>query len=419
MNKSEQGITILALVITIIVLLILAGISIGAITGNNGLIGQAQSAKEETEIAQWEERIDTSIIQTEGDKRNPSMDDIIQGLIEKDIIDNASQVNKQTGVITTNEPSYDISGKLDDYIPFGPGIVAEKNEEYKDENGDIATIPKGFEILPEADTVNEGLVIQDEVGNQFVWIPVDDYSKFVRQAGYGDGTPQSWPSDDYGETDSTGINNKLKETQTTKEEAIAMYKSVKNHGGFYIGRFETGKDESGKAVIRKGVTPYNNVPWSVTKSMTEDEEIDGTENGAIEQARYFDTANKYTSVTSTLCYSVQWDAIMNFIDPNYITNAEIGTPNCVEDSYIRDSSGKGWHDQDDVTNTGYYEVNHIYDLAGNVREWTMECYGPANRGIRGGEYLYSGSKMPSSYRSGWSATTFSPRVGFRITLYIN
>lgn len=41
MNKSEQGITILALVITIIVLLILAGISIGAITGNNGLIGQA------------------------------------------------------------------------------------------------------------------------------------------------------------------------------------------------------------------------------------------------------------------------------------------------------------------------------------------------------------------------------------------
>ena len=417
MNKSEQGITILALVITIIVLLILAGISIGAITGNNGLIGQAQSAKEETEIAQWEERIDTSIIQIEGDKRNPSMDDIIQGLIEKDIIDNASQVNKQTGVITTNEPSYDISGKLDDYIPFGPGIVAEKNEEYKDENGDIATIPKGFEILPEADIVNKGLVIQDEEGNQFVWIPVDDYTKFQRQAGYSNNAPESLSN--YAEAGESGTNSKVAETAITQAEARAMYQSVEDYGGFYIGRFETGKDENGKAVVRKGVTPYNCVPWSVTEEMTEDENIDGTENGAIEQARYFSTAKKYTSVTSTLCYSVQWDAALNFIDPKYITEAEaIGKPSCDETSYLRDSTGKGWYNQSNPTNTGYYQVKNIYDLAGNVDEWTMESSSTVYRISRGGYCSDSGSDDPSSRRGMYPPDNDYSNNGFRITLYL-
>ena len=178
---------------------------------------------------------------------------------------------------------------------------------------------------------------------------MDDYSKFVRQEGYSYTEPQSYLLD-CGEANSAGENenqngDKVEETDTTQAEAMAMYKSVKDYGGFYIGRFETGKDEEGKAVIRKGVTVYNKVPWSVTESLTEKEEIDGTENGAIEQARYFDTANGYTSVTSTLCYGVQWDAALNYIDPNYITNAEaIGKPSCEETSYVRDSTGKGWYD---------------------------------------------------------------------------
>ncbi len=64
--KSQKGITILALVITIIVLLILAGITIGAITGNNGLIGQAQTAKTNTEREQIREQIDVMVIQSIG-----------------------------------------------------------------------------------------------------------------------------------------------------------------------------------------------------------------------------------------------------------------------------------------------------------------------------------------------------------------
>ena len=152
--------------------------------------------------------------------------------------------------------------------------------------------------------------------------------------------------------------------------------------------------------------------------MTEDEEIDGTENGAIEQARYFDSRYANQSVVSTLCYSVQWDAALNFIDPNYITNATIGTPACSEDSYVRDSTDQGWYSQDDVTETGYYEIKNIYDLAGNVTEWTMESYDTNGRVLRGGEYGSLGSEYPSSNRSNSSPDFTFPVVGFRVTLYL-
>ena len=143
-NEKQQGITLIALVVTIVILLILAGISIGALTGDNGIIDQAHTAKEDTES--WEEQIDLAIIDAEKKHRNPSMSDIKEELKNKGVIKDDSQVDDETGAITTNEPAYTIEGKLDDYIPFGPGQIAEKNEIYTDENGDTATIPKGFEV---------------------------------------------------------------------------------------------------------------------------------------------------------------------------------------------------------------------------------------------------------------------------------
>ena len=189
MNKSKnlksknKGITLIALVVTIVVLLILAGISIGALTGDNGIINQAHTAKEDTEIASWEEQIDLAIIDAENKHRNPTLDDIKEELKNKGVIDDYSQVDKD-GVITTNEPSYEIAGKLDDYVPFGPGKFANKNEEYTDETSEeeykTVTVPEGFKILEEASKIDDGLVIEDKKGNQFVWIPVSDINDMAQ-----------------------------------------------------------------------------------------------------------------------------------------------------------------------------------------------------------------------------------------------
>ena len=461
MNKKEkrskienQGITLIALVITIIVLLILAGVSIAMLTGQNGILSQAQNAAEQTEIANAKEQAQMDILEWQSDQlekgESADLDNtIIKGILTgKDYVGTAGEDS-----FTTKNGKYTIP--YSDLYTNGnnqgggsenageeiskPSSWPEDDEiiAISDGKGNTIPLPNDFNYVGGDKT--SGLVISDapgddldntKQGNQFVWIPVDDYSKFVRQEGYDNTEPQSYLSN-CGEANSAGENenqngDKVEETGTTEAEAVAMYKSVKDYGGFYIGRFETGKDESGNVVIRKGVTPCTEVPWSSTKSMTEDENIDGTENGAIEQARYFATLKGYTSVTSTLCYGVQWDAALNYIDPKYITNAEaIGKPSCEETSYVRDSSGKGnYSDSDSTNNLGQtgakeeYNVKNIYDLAGNVYEWTMESYNTDSRVYRGGSYINSGSGYPSSFRVVSYPDNTDPICGFRTTLYL-
>lgn len=93
--------------------------------------------------------------------------------------------------------------------------------------------------------------------------------------------------------------------------------------------------------------------------------------GAVKLAKEFAEKNNYRGVTSTLCYSVQWDATMQFMDNNYIS----GT--CEDSSYVRNSAGRGHYDANSPTTTGSkleYAEKNIYDMAGNVSEWTMEAY---------------------------------------------
>ena len=85
--KKETGITLLALVITIIVLLILAGITISAITGDNGIIGNAGQAKEETEIANEREIVEKATVQAMG---NNKYGNIVENELQ-------SELDKETG----------------------------------------------------------------------------------------------------------------------------------------------------------------------------------------------------------------------------------------------------------------------------------------------------------------------------------
>ncbi len=155
-KREEKGITLIALVVTIIVLLILAGITLGTLLGNDGIISKANQAKEETEIAQWEERIDSAIIDAENKHRNPTLDDVIDELLIDEIIADESKVDKDTGAITTREPVYTIVGKLDDYLDKeGPDepVLAEHTVTYNySENGGTnadrtsATVKEGESI---------------------------------------------------------------------------------------------------------------------------------------------------------------------------------------------------------------------------------------------------------------------------------
>ena len=121
--KQKSGITLIALVITIVVLLIMAGFSVSVMVGDNSVIDQAKNSKEEMEIAQWEEKINQAIIEAEGGNRDVILDDIIGELIDKGVIEDPDDVDRYTGTVTTKEPEHIIEGLLDDYVDAPPSLA--------------------------------------------------------------------------------------------------------------------------------------------------------------------------------------------------------------------------------------------------------------------------------------------------------
>lgn len=127
-------------------------------------------------------------------------------------------------------------------------------------------------------------------------------------------------------------------------------------------------------------------------------------------------------VTSTLIYGAQWDAIMNWLDPAYST-ATAENP-CDANSIVVNSDGHGNLDDGLVANCGAYDTDrlkNIFDLCGNVCEWTMEAYSSDSRVYRGGNCHFSGSEYPVSLRNYGTPETdgnFSFTFGFRPALYL-
>ena len=325
LKRKEKGITLIALVITIIVLLILAGVSIAMLTGQNGILTQAQNAKNRTEEAAANE---------------------------------ANILNQYNEILSNVSGGGTTTGGDEEQATVGE-IVTGGNKPYT--NNGTAIIPEGFAIVPGLDDVSQGLVISDVAndtenrGNQFVWVPVENFSEFKRY----DFQNNKEVSSSYTEKSGDGV--------TTGTEAQDMYKSVKDNKGFYIGRYEAGNDGSNNAVSKKGVNVYNFKKWG--NSMTDET------GGAVEKARNFDTQSGHTNVTSTLVYGVQWDAVMRWISKD--DNLK---------GYLTDSSDIGNYSGSFNSKTGSndkYQMKHIYDLAGNVSEWTMEANSTSDRVNRG------------------------------------
>lgn len=138
--KRENGITLISVVITVIVLLILAGITIGSLTTDNSIVEKANDASNKTEIASLEEAIEIAVIKAEGKHSDVNIKHIIEELKISKIITNDDQVNKNTGAIKT-DLGYVIEGKLDDYVGFFASDIADS----EDKGQYYGAIVKGYE----------------------------------------------------------------------------------------------------------------------------------------------------------------------------------------------------------------------------------------------------------------------------------
>ena len=432
LRKSSKGITLIALVITIIVLLILAAVSIATLTGQNGILSRADEAANLTGEAAAREKVEVEVLGSYGEDGNIDYNLLNENLKNVEGLTEGLPISKLPATVVVD--GYDVTINEDGSVSVGNNnnppesiitleqakeeSMLNKKEDSKVKVDDgIVTVPAGFQVAQDSgNTIDEGIVIEDRKNNQFVWVSVsqEDFdTKFVRRAGYSSGTEQSMTN--YGEANAEGVNEKFAESGTTQAEAKDMYDSVYRNEGFYIGRYEVGKDNSGNVVIQKGADVYNSIPWSANGDNMQ--ETNGTTGGAVELARNFDTANNYTTVISTLCYGVQWDAALTFIDPEYT-------------AFAKKSDGSGWYSDNYQEGNADHKTGidtegntnspkNIYDLAGNVSEWTMESSNSSRRVLRGGHYNDSGSYLPASYRyDGYGPSTSYPIIGFRVTLYL-
>ena len=367
MKKSKKsGISLIVLVITIIVIIILAVAVILTIANNNPIENAKQAVKANDEAtlkeaatvaqAQWytEKQLDPTITKKVGEYVEETL--ASQGFKAEDI---AKVAATEDGV-------------------------------------NIVTIPNGFRYL-EGKASTEGYVIKNETdGNEFVWVPVNNISNFVREEGYSCGSPQSKLPDCSEPYETENYTSEI-------DEYNAMIASVSKYGGFYIGRYEASDNGSGVAQSLKDKAPWNSIAWG--DSITEV----GT-TGAVAKARAVysvESGTKEKDPVSTLIYGVQWDATVRWIKTNY-------------PGIEKNSTDHGNHNTGSKINTGSnpsYKLNNIYDLAGNVEELTMEACSSYSVVGRGGEYVNTGSDSPVSARCDYPFLGFD-FLGFRLALYI-
>ena len=311
----------------------------------------------------------------------------------------------------------------------------EKTTEIKDDEGNSVWIPKDFGIDEDSATnQDEGIVITDEIGNEFVWVPVPDpstmfetveepvtlsddvtttnkYSKLrVRE---GNGYTASIPGGStirepdvltstsvadgkyYGELEYGNITEMAEDLVREYNE---MARSIETYHGFYIGRYELSGTKENPAVkagpVLTASSSSANMWYGLKKACQE-------------------VIKNNTEVKSTMIYGCQWDETMSWLKRTKFVGEE--------EKVDEDSSSWGnYNGREEKTGSDpTYEANKIYDLAGNYKDWTQEAYSTNDRIYRGGHCYWSGSDDPGSDReTDNSDNTFSSSTA-RATLIIS
>ena len=408
--KNNKGITLVALVVTIVVLLILAGVSINLVLGNNGIIAKAQEAKtKQAEASQNDLKGMNSLIE--------QMESTLNGS------GNGGKTEPET-------------------VPYLPS---------DDFHYDTST------------SIDTGLIIADSNGNEYVWVVVPRTTAVYKTTGLGKTT--------FTDADYTSIEKDLKDYTSiyvtesgysdlyypddknvgwfADETAYnnlknSMLKSVYENGGFYVGRYEAGIAENGTSdeqTNSDGKYTIEGMPVPVSKA-------DAYPYTYVTRTQAQNLASNVNSGTkiSSLMFGVQWDLVLAFMhnkgniaDSTLTSNSTtIGNYN---DNLWTIKNAKAQYSEDDgdtftacpnpfkkeseseiLLTTGAdssFSVQNIYDIAGNVWKFTLERspYTNVLCARRGGGFNVTGSDYPAALRFNVSTDFSGFNIGFRVSLF--
>ena len=330
---------------------------------------------------------------------------------------------KQYSKIMTSEPSVDENGLADKdttikakddpdiqiVIPkgFAPVILmTDRTDSMPGENGAVKSImPKEQWNSITAEQINKGIVVVDYAitytgsvpdFNEYVWIPISDSSKFARVAWNGPyWNGFNWQEGEHPLANSSETSKYWE--KTSSEEYTDMVDGVSINKGFYISRYEASEMNSTTAQSKRGQNPWTKVARTTAKTAS---------------------SNMKSEMNSHLIYGVEWDSILQWLlDSQAKIGADtVGEP--LQTIAIEDiqSDSRSWGNYNNsvggaAENSGsrqpsgineYWKVNNIYDLAGNVLEWTQENYSTgAVRAVRGGDYYSDGAGVPAANRNSY------------------
>ena len=390
---QKRGISLIVLIVTIIVIIILAAAVILTITKNNP-VSSAKEATFKEDMANIQDELSMYIskkytdnpLSFEKSSVNLSGDSMVTELpstkkykdkisvVEGNLVKNNSKVN-------SNEKKW-----FNEVI----GNTSNVKEEWQDTIASVkygVPIPKGFDYV--TGTKENGLVIKDGEGNEFVWVPATE-STYIKDTSFPGYTPTGDDTLPNGITDETA--------------------DVVKYRGFYIGRYEAGIPEGDTSPSNKTGIPVSKKSAIVWAS------IDYTNSKASAESMI---SNEY--VQTGLLTGKAWDTTCNWIKDslNSINSSASLTNSRYYGNHI-DSLAPANENSGTKSTSGFNEnwkVKNIYDLAGNVWEWTSE----ANDSYfisRGGSYSNSGIENPVSLRNHGMSYYAGVDLGFRVRLYI-
>ena len=525
MLNNKKGITLIALVVTVVVLIILAGVSINAVIRDDGITKKAQNSANLTKEAEVKEAINRTILEFYLTDDYETLEDFLKAKVTEGKIDSVTKnadgtltvkkgeysvtvENKtnssggsssggstgsntggntggetQTPEITIGEAkvvansdgtgsaitdaasvylgntlyitfSHSITGgttTVDKTIPYAvtkngtytftiTGTVNGKSytknvsvtvnqfktaKDYVAANVEVTYpggnvwIPEGFKVAEDsASTVQGGVVIEDKDGNQFVWVPVVTIADYKRTAYSINVATEETDA----ETNSTKIYlNSDRYFDFTEALPEDEKTSVERYKGFYIGRYEAGDKES---TVAKTLRSSNDVTKTVTIKANQAPYNYVTRTQAKSLAEGFATKQGYKAKTK-LVSSYAWDTAIAFMQKSvsdYGTSSPQGNYSDTTFTYtdITGASKTREKYSNVIVPTGQTTpVCNIYDMGGNVFEWTTESYSDTSfpYAVRGGYYGYKFAGCPAGERS-YYLDNATDTYGFRLTLFM-
>ena len=392
----KRGISLIVLIVTIIVIIILAAAVILTITKNNP-VSSAKEATFKEDMSNIQDELSMYIskkytddpLSFEKSSVNLSGDSMVTELPSTKKYKDKVSVVEGNLVLNNKKVNLDEKKWFNEVI----GNTSNVKEEWQDTISEVkygVPIPKGFTY--KEGTKDTGLVIQDGNKNEFVWVPATESS-------YAKDT--SFPS----------LNNVNPTGDDTLPNGITDETAdVVKYGGFYIGRYEAGipegdtstSNKTGIPVSKPRVTVWTDINYTNSKASAE---------GMISN-EYVQTGLITGKAWDTTCHWIEdslksINASASLTDSRYYGNHSNSLDPANENSGTKRTAGfnENW------------KVKNIYDLAGNVWEWTSEAY--SSRFIyRGGRYGNDGSDYPVSYRNHINASYTNYDIGFRPRLYI-